>query len=58
MGWINTQFKDKKTGKPLANRKYTIYLTVDTEINGTTDNEGYVKQTDLKIGDYYIEFKE
>lgn len=54
MGWIKTQFKDKKTGKPLANRKYNIYLFDGTIINGTTDNEGYIDLKDLKFGKYII----
>jgi len=58
MGWIRTQFKDKRTGKPIANKKYTIYLSDEIEINGTTDSDGLVEQKDLKMGEYYIEFKE
>ena len=54
MGWIKTQFKDKKTGKPLANRKYNIYLFDGSIINGTTDNEGYIDLKDLKFGKYII----
>ena len=53
-GWIKAQFKDKETGKLIINEKYTIYLTDGTEINGTTDDEGYVEQTDLKKGKYLI----
>ena len=54
MGWIKTQFNDKKTGKPLANRKYNIYLFDGSIINGTTDNEGYIDLKDLKFGKYII----
>ena len=54
MGWIKTQFKDKGTGEPIANAKYTIYLTDGTEINGITDDEGYVEQINLKKGKYLI----
>ena len=53
-GWIKAQFKDKETGKLITNEKYTIYLSDGTEINGTTDDEGYVEQTDLKKGKYLI----
>ena len=53
-GWIKAQLKDKETGKLIINEKYTIYLTDGTEINGTTDDEGYVEQTDLKKGKYLI----
>ena len=57
-GWIRTKFTDKRTRKPLANKKYTIYLSDGTEISGTTDDEGYVEHKDLKMGEYSIEFKE
>ena len=54
MGWIKQQFKDKATGKPIANEKYTIYLKDGSKISGKTDGEGYVEQTDLKKGEYFI----
>ena len=54
MGWIKQQFKDKGTGEPIADAKYTIYLTDGTEINGITDDEGYVEQINLKKGKYLI----
>ena len=57
-GWIRTKFTDKRTRKPLANKKYTIYLSDGTEISGTTDDEGYVEHKDLKMGEYSIGFKE
>ena len=56
MGWIRTQFKDKRTGKPLANRNYIIHLTDGTQINGFTDDNGYVELQDLMQGIYTIEF--
>lgn len=56
MGLIKTQYIDKRTGKPLANPKYTIYLTDGSQINGTTDDNGYVDLQDLKQGIYTIEF--
>ena len=58
MGWIKTQFKDKKTGKPLSNKKYRIYLLNGDEIKGTTDKSGYVVQDELKLGKYFINFEE
>ena len=58
MGWIKTQFKDKKTGKPLSNKKYRIYLLNGDEIKGTTDESGYVVQDELKLGKYFINFEE
>ncbi|MDO5773956.1 MAG: SpaA isopeptide-forming pilin-related protein [Spirochaetales bacterium] len=58
MGWIKTQFRDRRTGKPIANRKYTIYLSDGTTKTGTTDSDGFVYEKDLKHGGYYIEFGE
>ena len=58
MGWIKTQYIDKKTGKPLANKKYIIYLLNGDEINGSTDDSGFVLQNDLKAGMYFIDFEE
>ena len=58
MGWIRTQFSDRRTGKPIANRKYTIHLSDDTTKTGTTDSDGFVYEKDLKHGEYYIEFGE
>ncbi len=58
MGWIRIQFKDKKTGKPLSNKKYIIYLLNGDEIKGTTDESGYVVQDELKIGKFFIDFEE
>lgn len=58
MGCIRTQFKDKRTGKPIANHKYTIYLFDGTTKNGITNSEGFVYEKDLKHGKYYIEFGE
>ena len=57
-GWIKTQYIDKKTGKPLANKKYIIYLLNGDEINGSTDDSGFVLQNDLKAGKYFIDFEE
>ena len=53
-GWIKTQFRDRRTGEPIANRKYIIYLSDDTAKTGTTDSEGFVYEKDLKHGEYYI----
>ena len=57
-GWIRTQFINKRTGKPIANHKYIIYLFDGTTKTGTTDSEGFVYEKDLKHGEYYIEFGE
>ena len=57
-GWIKTQYVDKKTGKPLANKKYIIYLLNGDEIKGATDDSGFVLQNGLKAGKYFIDFEE
>ena len=54
MCWIRTAFRNNKTGKPLVNRKYRIYLYDGTIITGKTDNNGYVDIKTLKQGQYFI----
>lgn len=54
MGWIRIQYIDKKTGKLLSNKKYTVYLHDGSTINGTTDDEGFIELKDLKFGKYII----
>ena len=56
MGWIRTQFKDKKTGQPISNRKYTIYLSDGSTKTGTTSSDGFVDEKGLKHGEYFIDF--
>lgn len=58
MGWIRTQFKNKRTGEIMANRGYVIYLIDGSSINGKTDENGFVNLKNLKKGDYFIIFKE
>ena len=58
MGWIKTQFKDKKTGKPIANRKYTVYLLDGSTIKDSTDENGFVDLEELKYGEYFIDFED
>ena len=58
MGWIRTQFKDKKTGQPISNRKYTIYLSDGSTKTGTTSSDGFVDEKGLKHCEYFIDFGE
>ena len=58
MGWIKTQFKDKKSGKPISNHKYTIYLLDGSTKKGITNSDGFVDEKDLKPGKYFINFGE
>ena len=57
-GWIKTQFKDEKTGKPISNHKYTIYLSDSSTKTGTTSSDGFVDEKYLKHGEYFIDFGE
>ncbi len=58
MGWIRTQYVDKKTGKPISNRKYIVYLLDGSTKVGITNADGYVEENDLKHGEYFIVFKD
>ena len=58
LGWIKTQFKDKKTGKPIANRKYTVYLLDGSTIKGSTAENGFVDLKELEYGEYFIDFED
>ena len=42
----------------MANRGYIIYLLDGTTLEGSTDSEGFVYIKDLKIGEYFISFKD
>lgn len=57
LGWIKTQFKDKKTGKILANTNYTIFLLDGREIKGVSDNDGIVYLDNLKHGKFFISIR-
>ena len=56
-GWIKVQYVDK-SGKPLANKKYYIYLLEEKCISGTTDENGYAKEENLEKGKYFISFED
>ncbi len=57
-GWIKVKYVDK-SGKPLANRNYVVYLLDEkTCISGTTDENGFVQEDELKQGRYFIIFEE
>ena len=43
-GWIKTQFKDEKTGKPISNHKYTIYLS-----DGSTKTGAVLRNTRISL---------
>ena len=53
-GWIKTQFKDKRTGQLLSNRKYIIYLFDGSTIKGITDENGYFELMEIPVGEYEI----
>ena len=54
-GWIRTQFKDKRTGNPIRNCKYTVYLLDGRKLEGFTDKDGFVELQRLEKGSYFIE---
>ena len=57
-GWIKTQYVDK-SGKPLENKNYVIYLLdKKTCISGTTDEYGFAKEDNLTKGRYFIIFED
>ena len=57
-GWIRTKFTDKRTRKPLANKKYTVYLLDGSTIKGSTAENGFVDLKELKYGEYFIDFED
>ena len=57
-GWIRTKFTDKRTSKPLANKKYTVYLLDGSIIKGSTAENGFVDLKELKYGEYFIDFED
>ena len=57
-GWIKVKYVDK-SGNPLANKNYVVYLLDEkTCISGTTDENGFVQEDELKQGRYFIIFEE
>ena len=57
-GWIQVKYVDK-SGNPLANKNYVVYLLDEkTCISGTTDENGFVQEDELKQGRYFIIFEE
>lgn len=54
--WIKTQFCDERTGEPLANRRFIIYVLQGDEISEIytkTDENGWIYLTNLPDGEYY-----
>lgn len=56
--WIKTQFFDRTTKLPLANRDFVIHKlgTPTDEIHGKTDADGYLFLQWLPVGHYFITF--
>jgi len=50
-GWVRRQLTDKKTGEIWANRKYTLLLPDNSEIEGETDENGYVEPAHSPFGE-------
>ena len=49
LSWIKTRFVYQGTNIPIANRKYSIVLPDNTEIEGWTDAEGYMRNENMRI---------
>ena len=59
LGWIKQQFKDKKTGVVLKNKRFEIYSPDgNTTIEGSTDEEGYVDIKNWGFSKYFVYFPE
>lgn len=57
--WIKTRFTDKETKKPLANRKFVIYVIFEDESEGEivarTDENGWLYVRNLPKGECYAD---
>ena len=60
--WIKTQYLDKRTGEPIANRKFIIYVIMGEEdsdigeIITRSDENGYVYVKNIPDGECYGDF--
>jgi hypothetical protein len=57
-GWIERQAIYEGTKEVIANRKYVLILPDNTKINGTTDEDGVIKELKVPIGKTYGYFAE
>ena len=56
-GWIKVKYVDK-SGNPLANKNYVVYLLDGRQYEGITDRNGVVKLQNLEFGQYFIDFED
>ena len=56
-GWIKVKYVDK-SGNPLANKNYVVYLLDGRQYEGITDRNGVVKLQNLESGQYFIDFED
>ena len=54
--WISFELKDKKTGAPCADERYEVTLPDGSTREGTLDEHGRAKITDMPAGQCQIDF--
>jgi len=52
--WIELTIEDG-TGHPVPNRRYILHMPDDNDRNGTTDDEGRIREEDVPPGPWWIE---
>jgi hypothetical protein len=52
--WIELTIEDG-TGHPVPNRQYILHMPDDSDRNGTTDEEGRIREEDVPPGPWWIE---
>jgi hypothetical protein len=53
-GWIDQQAVHEETGEIAANRKYVLILPSGEKTTGLTDENGFIRETGLPIGEMYF----
>ena len=54
--WIEIRLLDNQTGKPIAQRKYTVKFDDGTERTGTTNDDGFLFENDIPSRNYELIF--
>jgi phage baseplate assembly protein gpV len=57
-GWTGNILKEKETKDNLANKKYTLFLPDNMEIEGQAGEDGVIDERELPVGNYYIVIQE
>jgi hypothetical protein len=53
-GWVDRQVIYEGTGETAANRAYTLILPDGEKATGQTDENGFIRETGLLIGEIYF----